>query len=130
MRSLYTSYIDTKTAYSECESVKTDVSVISGNRGSTDGRWGIWRFGRFGANEESCIVLPKRNLACFLVIWGVVQRGGLGGMFCASGGNGSAVCMRLSSTADLPLDRCLVRSRDKDPGLKLKMAHWFFGPVV
>lgn len=83
MRSLYTSYIDTNMAYSASASVDTEISVMSGNRGSADGRWGTWRLGRLGTNVASCTALPKRNLPCFLVIWGVFQEGSLDGQSCA-----------------------------------------------
>ena len=57
-------------AYSMFDSPGMSVSLISGNRGIADDRCGSLRLGTLGVNVESCTLLPKRILACFLVILG------------------------------------------------------------
>lgn len=67
IRSLYTSYIETRTAYSVFAFGVTDKSLISGNCGRAEGRWGTLRLGTLETKDGSCTSLPKRILACFLV---------------------------------------------------------------
>ena len=115
IRSLYTSYIDTRIAYSVFGLIDTERSLISGKFGSADGRWGRLRLGTLGVKWGSCRVLPKRILACFL---GVFPKGSWDGRGRVSGPMPWEGIGTVGFTFDFS------SARGEDPTSRLRMDHW------